>query len=281
MDFNEILDLCIDRMARGATIESCLADYPEYAGELKPALSTAAGVNQLASIKISDDARRRARNRLYDAIEKQWNPSFWAQFASRAPAWGTAVSVVMLLVVGLLGLNTAAPGTIPTVVATVPAPIIPNGGPPPGSTNFSFLVSDAPNDIADFSSLVVTVDHVALFKADGGGALVIFTPEVKTFDLVKLPGDITQQLWQGHVPEGQYTKIEIYVSQIVGTLKDGKTAEVKLPSDKLQIAIPFVVGADKTTAFTFDITANRTGQGSGKYILNPQAGNSGASYQPK
>ncbi|PPD57452.1 DUF4382 domain-containing protein [Dehalogenimonas etheniformans] len=272
MDLNTVLDICVDRVVRGGTIESCLADYPEYSDELKPALEAAAGISCVSYFKVSDQSRREARKRLFDAIEKRHKPSFWAQFAAKAPAWGTVVSVFLIVAIGLVGLNSAATGSIPTVVATVPQP---------GISNFRFLVSDAPNDIADFSSLVVTVDHVAMLKKSGGDALVTFTPEVKQFDLVKLPGDLTQQLWQGNVPEGQYTRIELYVNEIVGTLKDGQAAEVKLPSDKLQISIPFVVGGDTLTAFTFDITANKTGEGSGKYILNPQAGDSGAVYEPK
>lgn len=276
-DLNKILDECLDRINRGETIETCLSQNSEIAAELKPMLESAAGLHRIATISVSDDARRRARRRLLDAIEQRRKPSFWSWVSARTPAWGTAVSILLLLVVGLLGLNTATPGTIPTVVATVPEPVIINGVLQPGISNFRFLVSDAPNDIGDFSSLVVTVDHVAMLNTEGSNTLVTFTPEVKEFDLVKLPGDLTQQLWQGNVPDGQYTRVEIYVSQIVGTLKDGQTADVKLPSDKLQISIPFVVGGDKVTSFTFDITANKTGQG--KYILKPQGGDSGATYQ--
>ncbi|APV44843.1 hypothetical protein Dform_01521 [Dehalogenimonas formicexedens] len=275
MDFNTVLDQCVDRLSRGATLESCLADYPEYSAELKPALEAAAGLSLVTRIKVPDASRREARKRLLEALDKRRKTSFWAWIAAKAPAWGTVVSIFLVVVIGLVGLNTAAPGSIPTIVATNPA------GTPSASNNFRFLVSDAPNDIADFTSLVVTVDHVALLKTSGGDAWVTFTPEVADFDLVQLPGDITQQLWQGVVPDGQYTKVEIYVKNIAGTLKDGQTAEVKLPSGKLQVSLPFVVGSDKVTSFTFDITANKTGQGSGKYILNPQAGQSGAVYEPK
>ncbi len=276
-DFNKILDECLDRIKRGESIESCLAKYPELASDLKPMLESAAGFHRVAAITVSEDARRRARKRLFDAIEAHQKPSFWAKFFAKAPAWGTAVSILLVLAVGFFGLNAATPSTIPTIVATIPAPVIINGVPQPGISNFRFLVSDAPNDIGDFSTLVVTVDHITLLDKAGGDTLITFTPTVTDFDLVKLPGALTQQLWQGNVPDGQYTRVEIYISKIVGTLKNGQTADVKLPSDKLQISIPFVVGADKLTSFTFDITANKTGQG--KYILKPQAGDSGATYQ--
>ena len=34
-DFDKILDECIDRLNRGESLESCLADYPDYSKELK------------------------------------------------------------------------------------------------------------------------------------------------------------------------------------------------------------------------------------------------------
>ncbi len=279
-DFNQILDECLDRINDGNAIESCLAQHPDHAAELKPLLESAAGFNRVASITVSDDARRRARKRLLDAIEQRQKPSFWAWIAAKAPAWGTAVSVFLLVALGFLNLNTAAPGSIPTIVATAPVPVIVDGVPQPVSSNFRFMVSDAPNDIGDFTSLMVTVDRVELLKKGGDGdARVTFTPVVSDFDLTKLLGAASQELWQGNVPEGEYTRVEVFTSAVKGTLTTGETIDIKLPSDKLQISMPFVVGADKVTSFTFDITVNQTGQGSGKYILKPQAGESGASYQ--
>ena len=283
LDFDKTLDVCLDRINRGETIELCLAKYPEHAVDLKPLLETAAGFRQANSITVSDDARRRARKLLFDAVERHHQPSFWAWIAARAPGWGTAISILLLAAIGLLNLHTVAPslGSIPIVVATTPTPIIIGGVPQPVSSNFRFMVSDAPNDIGDFTSLIVTVDHVMLLKKGNGDTLITFTPEVKDFDLVKLPGSVTQQLWQGNVPEGEYTHVDIYISHVTGTLKNGKTASVKLPGDTLQISVPFIVGTDKVTTFTFDITVNKTGEGAGKYILKPQADTSGAHYSQK
>ena len=40
-DLEHILDLCIDALNRGDSIEQCLARHPKYADELEPLLITA------------------------------------------------------------------------------------------------------------------------------------------------------------------------------------------------------------------------------------------------
>ncbi|PVV83706.1 DUF4382 domain-containing protein [Dehalogenimonas alkenigignens] len=271
-DFNRILDECLDRVIRGEGIEACIADYPEQAAELRPLLEAAAGL-QSTRFTPSADSRRQARLRFHQALDKRRQKPVWA----RVPAWAAAaVGVVLLAVAGLAGLNVINPpgDDPPTIIVSAPA----SGD----AVNFRFLVSDAPNDIGDFSSLVVTVDRVALLKKGADGeAWVAFTPEVKQFDLTQLIGAASRQLWQGEVPEGEYTKVELIASSVKGTLKSGETIDIKLPSNKLQIGIPFTVGAGTVTSFTFDITVNKTGQGSGKYILSPQAAESGAAYEKK
>ncbi|WP_353715093.1 DUF4382 domain-containing protein [Dehalogenimonas sp. 4OHTPN] len=271
-DFNTILDECLDRVTRGEGIETCIADYPEQAAELRPLVEAAARL-QSSQFTPSANAKRQARLRFHEALDHRRRKLFW----TRVPAWAAAAAgVVLLAVIGLAGLNVINPpgDGLPTIVVSTPA----SGD----AVNFRFLVSDAPNDIGDFSSLVVTVDRVALLKKGGDGeSWVTFTPEVKEFDLTQLIGAASQQLWQGQVPEGEYAKVELIASGLRGTLKSGETIDIKLPSNKLQIGIPFTVGADTVTSFTFDITVNKTGQGSGKYILSPQAAESGAAYEKK
>ncbi len=276
IDFNKALDICLDRVSRGETIEACLSDYAGFAAELRPLLAAASELRLAGSFAPSMDSKRKARQRLMGAIEKRQKPSVWGWIMAKAPVLATAASVLILLLVGLFNLDTILPpGTEPpTIVVSTP--------PVAGQGNFVFLVSDQPNDIGDFTSLNVTVDHVALLKKDGDTETwIVFTPVVKEFDLTQLLGAASQELWRGDVPEGEYTKVEVYTTQIKGTLTTGEIIDIKLPSDKLQIGIPFSVGGVNVTNFTFDITVNKTGQGAGKYILKPQAGESGATYQPK
>jgi hypothetical protein len=141
-----------------------------------------------------------------------------------------------------------------------------------------FYLSDAPNDIADFESLTVTIEYIELKPRDGGPAVSI-TPDGSPVDLTPLQGDLAQELWRGDVPEGDYTAVLVQVSVVEGVLAEsGESADVDLPSDKLRVSADFSVGGDDPTSFVFDITVHRSGNaGTGaRYILFPQADESGA-----
>ena len=106
---------------------------------------------------------------------------------------------------------------------------------------------------------------------------------MKEVDLALLPGDKTQEIWRGDVPEGQYTKVFIHVNHVSGILKEtGQEAEIRLPGEKLQMSTPFLVSADTVTSFTYDLTVIATGSPKNglKYILKPQIDQSGADQKP-
>jgi hypothetical protein len=72
------------------------------------------------------------------------------------------------------------------------------------------------------------------------------------------------------------------VDNVTGYLK-GKTqvVEIKLPSDKLHMAIPFTISETGVTSFTYDLTVFAAGVGkNSKYILKPQIGESGITRGP-
>jgi hypothetical protein len=144
--------------------------------------------------------------------------------------------------------------------------------------NFRLLISDEPNDIGDFYSVNVTISQIGVLSADTDNwTMYDFTPV--TVDLTKLQGDNATEAWNGSIPSGNYTKMFIYVDNVTGTIKEGigpgDNVTVKLPSGKLQISKAFTVASDKTVTFIFDITVIKAGE-SGKYILKPQIGESGA-----
>jgi hypothetical protein len=143
--------------------------------------------------------------------------------------------------------------------------------------NFAFYVSDAPNDIADFLSLVITIESIEL-QPRGNAPWVRITPTEAQTDLVQLQGDLAHELWRGDAHEGDYAAVFIRVSEIVGVLEaDGAGAEVVLPSDKLHISSGFSIQGDSPVDFVFDITVHRSrgAWGSPHYILVPQADESG------
>jgi hypothetical protein len=278
-----ILDECIDRLNRGESLRQCLHAYPEFASQLEPLLHTMTQTKGAYLFTPSVDAKRSARQHFYTAMDKRRTPSVWERVRTWQPVWSAVASIVLVLIISLVTLKSASmPITIP------PGEPVPTGIPsltvltPSQDGNFTFLVSDEENAIGDFASLFITIDKVVLLKNGSSEQLVEFVPEVKEFDLTLLPGEKTQELWRGYIPEGTYNKVFVYVTAVNGVLKaTGKIIEVKLPGRKLQLPHSFQVTEENITSFTFDITVVKTGQaGGGKYLLKPQAGESGAKQTP-
>lgn len=175
-------------------------------------------------------------------------------------------SIIVIAILGILALvaSACAPSTAPTVS--------------PAQSNFRFLVSDQPNDIGDFAHLTVTISSIGVQTASDNSSWLQFSPDIRTVDLTALQGKNAQEIWSANVTPGQYNKVFIYVSNVEGILASPSangTANVKLPSGKLQISTPFTVSDNTTTSFVFDVTVIKAGN-SGKYILKPQIADSGA-----
>ena len=266
-DFDRILDECIDRINRGDNLGDCLSDYPAYSKKLKPLLQSMHGVQKVYAFTPSADIKRASRQKFHVALGKQRQTKPVLSFLKGIPrpvVWA-AVAIVVLAIVGILIIRPIVnPQTL------VPCP----------DGNFAFLISDEPNDIGDFESLNVTISKVRL-RATGSVKRFEFAPETKTVDLTQLQGEQSQEIWRGNVPAGQYSQVYIYVSEVKGKLEStGQIVDVKLPSSKLHISMPFEVRVDTVTSFTFDITVVATGK-NGKYILKPQIGESGARQEQR
>ena len=138
-----------------------------------------------------------------------------------------------------------------------------------------FYLSDAPNDIADFESLTLTIDSIELKPSSGPS--VSITPDGEPVDVAPLQGDLARELWRGDVPPGDYKAVLIQVSAVEGILaSSGQFADVVLPSEKLRVSVDFSVVDGEPTSFVFDVTVHRNGNGSlNRYILSPQADESG------
>jgi hypothetical protein len=263
-DLDEILDACIDRINQGGNLEACLADYPAHAEKLEHLLSTMRQTQEAYSFAPSADAKKEARQRFdatLDGLEQRRQkkqPLFtWPR------VWATAAAMLLLIVGGFFGLK-----FIQTPTGPMPNP----------EGNFALLISDEVNAIGDFDSLTISISKIGLNLSSESDQWIEFDPEVEQVDLTLLPGDKTLEIWRGDVPEGQYTKVFIQVDDITGILKKtGQTVEVMVPSQKLQLSIPFQITAGSVTSFTYDLTVVATGnQQSGiKYILKPQVGESG------
>lgn len=170
----------------------------------------------------------------------------------------------------------------------------------------NFYVSDQQNAIGDFEHLNVTVEKVVLVRADGDeneteveseddadaddanetetndatetddadtDDRVVYNVENVTVDLTELQGANATQLGSIPAPNGTYTKVFVHVSDVNGTLADGSSADVKLPSNKLRLNKQFTVGNGQEVDFVFDVTVFERGPNG--YILKPVAGESG------
>jgi hypothetical protein len=148
----------------------------------------------------------------------------------------------------------------------------------PAQANLRLLVSDEPNVITDFAHLYVTISSIGVLQTGNNSTWLQFSPNIGAVDLTTLQGKNAEEIWSGNVTPGQYDKVFVYVSNVEGNLTasaGGGTANVKLPSDKLQISKPFTVSGNGTTSFVFDITVIKAGNSS-QYILEPQIASSGA-----
>jgi hypothetical protein len=190
-----------------------------------------------------------------------------------------ATLVAVLLVVFMAG-------CVPVPGGVTPPPAPEEVTPPPAAepipapipeANFRLLISDEANAIGDFESLVVTIDSVGVHKAGGDGDWLEPPDIEEELDLVDLQGDNAEEVWSGTLPDGDYNKVFVYVSEIDAELTNGDSTEVKLPSDKLHINTHFSIPDDSPVSFVFDISVVAAGnEKSGiKYILKPVVGQSG------
>jgi len=181
----------------------------------------------------------------------------------------TLVTVLLLLFVARV---IPAPAEITPAPAPAPEP---TPTPTEEKVNFRFLISDDVNAIEDFEQLWVHITSIGVQKGGESGNWTEpedFVP-VKV-DLKQLIADNATEIWSGNLTPGVYSKVFIHVDNITSV----PAANIKLPSEKLQISKPFEVVDGEVTNFVYDLTIIKAGK-SGQYILKPQIAESG-SHQP-
>jgi len=103
-----ILKRCLDEIAAGEAAEACLAQYPEYAAELRPLLAMAGELGMLSQYHVSDAARLHAKVQLRRAEaarrDQRASSQGWLRLGSfltpRAAAGLAAILLCVLLTVG-------------------------------------------------------------------------------------------------------------------------------------------------------------------------------------
>lgn len=84
------LEACLERLAAGDTIATCLAAYPDQAADLAPVLATAARLQTMAGQRLADSQRRQAQATLAAAMARQRRQSAQRSAPNPAPWWTPA-----------------------------------------------------------------------------------------------------------------------------------------------------------------------------------------------
>ncbi len=115
-DFDQILDICLDRLQTGATVADCLANYPQHAAQLAPLLQVASlleappGPAMSAKGLRAGEARLLAQAAKMRSTRRQAKPAPWTGLFRRLAAAGIAG---VLLLSGLLGAGTVSAASLP------------------------------------------------------------------------------------------------------------------------------------------------------------------------
>jgi len=167
----------------------------------------------------------------------------------------TTATVLVVVLLALAGCSSGVPG-----------------GGETGTTNF--YVSDQPSAIDDFAHLNVTLSQVTFVSAEGNQTE---KPANATVDLTQLKGANSSLVDQYELESGNYTKVFLDVSEVDATLTSGESADVKLPSGKLQLTQNFTVESGSSIDFVYDI--NVVEKGNDGYNLLPVASESGTDVE--
>jgi hypothetical protein len=116
--FNSILNLCLDRVLGGETVEQCLRDYPDQAKELKPLLQTALAAKMASAVEPRREFKARARVEFQAALRdmksnRKQSSSFFHWRWQWQPAWSIALAVLVIFILGGGGSIIAARNVMP------------------------------------------------------------------------------------------------------------------------------------------------------------------------
>ena len=117
-NFEHILDECIDRINRGESLASCLADYPQYHEQLEPLLRVMFQTKEAYSFQPSAEVKKTARQRFNHArkelarAREEKQPLFHGVLAWPR-AWVTVAASVFTLFILIGGIAVASNNSMP------------------------------------------------------------------------------------------------------------------------------------------------------------------------
>jgi hypothetical protein len=139
-------------------------------------------------------------------------------------------------------------------------------------------LTDAPIDLSNVSSVVVTITGVFVYPGvegmdDEAAPPLVLTSHPESFDLLTLTGGATALLASGEVPVGFYERIRLNVSSATLTYADGSSVDLKIESNKVDVPIGFQVSASGDASIVLDFDAAASVQvnetASAELILRP------------
>jgi negative regulator of sigma E activity len=121
---SDILDDCISRVAQGESVEACLADYPVYSDELRGDLDAAFAFHAASVFRPRTDAKRAARLRMFDAIERKQHHRVWLGNPIRRSWFATGTRIAATAAVALVALVTSGTGTVWAAQSSSPGDLL-------------------------------------------------------------------------------------------------------------------------------------------------------------
>jgi Domain of unknown function (DUF4382) len=142
-----------------------------------------------------------------------------------------------------------------------------------GTGSVAVLLADGPVD--DYTNIWITIDKIYLLPTQGSPVVIFDGPPV-TYDLLELRDGVALINQKSDVPPGRYEKIRLVVSKIDPQGGDCGSADVKLPSGKIDLnpREPLIVEAGRTVYVHLDFDAEKSinlhkAGKSGKCIFRP------------
>jgi hypothetical protein len=114
-NFEVVLNICLDRIAKGDSIKQCLSEYPQFAAQLDPLLKTALSIQRVSAIKPRSEFKAEAKYRILMKLEKRKkNVVNKEPFFRRMPRWATVLIVALIIIlVGSSGTVAASANSLP------------------------------------------------------------------------------------------------------------------------------------------------------------------------
>jgi len=111
-EFENILDDCLERLAKGESVEQCLGSYPEQAVQLEPLLRTAQVTREALAIMPRAEFKARARYEFRSVLQVEGTKKRLPLFSLRR-GWVMALMIIGILLVSGGGTALAASNSMP------------------------------------------------------------------------------------------------------------------------------------------------------------------------